>query len=171
MSGKRKANFALWFSCGHENDECKWIRKNCTPILFHFVSWSRLASGCQITTQQGRLAKLVPVKLIAANHLFWNAVFESELWHFVTFWNCKNRFSLCSLSVRASFVVRLHEYAKSGSVQLPECNLLKNERLEKLVSIKVTADYFVRRKIRGKCILAFQIWKAFLISCNALFWA
>lgn len=30
--------------------------KTCSPILFHFVSWSGLASGCQIITQQGRLA-------------------------------------------------------------------------------------------------------------------
>lgn len=30
--------------------------KTCTPILSYFVSWSRLASGCQIATQQGRLA-------------------------------------------------------------------------------------------------------------------
>lgn len=30
--------------------------KTCTPVLSYFVSRSRLASGCQITTQQGRLA-------------------------------------------------------------------------------------------------------------------
>ena len=30
--------------------------KTCSPILSYFVSWSRLASGCQIATQQGRLA-------------------------------------------------------------------------------------------------------------------
>ena len=43
MSGKRKANFALGFSWGHENDECKWIRKACTLVLSYFVSWSRQA--------------------------------------------------------------------------------------------------------------------------------
>lgn len=41
---------------------------------------------------------------------------------------------------RGSFVIRLHEYAKSGSVQLPECNLLENERLEKLVSVRLTSE-------------------------------
>lgn len=30
--------------------------KTCSPVLSYFVSRSRLASGCQITTQQGRLA-------------------------------------------------------------------------------------------------------------------
>ena len=30
--------------------------KTCTPILSYFVSLSRLANGCQITTQQGKLA-------------------------------------------------------------------------------------------------------------------
>lgn len=33
--------------------KCKRNRKD----LSYFVSWSRLASGCQITTQQGRLAE------------------------------------------------------------------------------------------------------------------
>ena len=31
--------------------------KTCSPVLSYFVSWSRLASGCQITTQQGRLTE------------------------------------------------------------------------------------------------------------------
>ena len=33
--------------------------KTCSPILFHFVSWSGLASGCQITTQQGQACRVL----------------------------------------------------------------------------------------------------------------
>lgn len=33
--------------------------KTCSPILSYFVSWSRLASGCQITTQQGQACRVL----------------------------------------------------------------------------------------------------------------
>ena len=33
--------------------------KTCSPVLSYFVSWSGLSSGCQIITQQGRLAKII----------------------------------------------------------------------------------------------------------------
>lgn len=33
--------------------------KTCSPVLSYFVSWSRLASGCQITTQQGQACRVL----------------------------------------------------------------------------------------------------------------
>lgn len=89
--------------------------KTCSPVLFHFVSWSRL---------------------------------------------------IVFFFARGSFVVRLHEYAKSGSVQLPECNLLKNERLEKLVSVKLTSGNHLFRNERTELKL---ILVAFCSESSSLF--
>jgi len=68
--------------------------------------------------------------------------------------------------VRSLFVVRLHEYAKSGSIQLPECNLLKNERLEKLMSGKPTSGDHLFRNERTKLKL---ILVAFCSESGSLF--
>ena len=151
--------------------------KTCSPVLSYFVSWSRLASGCQIITQQGRLAKLVPVKLIAANHLNLDC---DILWHFRT---AKTDF----LFVRSLFVVRswfdctntqkanlfsFHHATCSKMSDLQSwCQLDLHQRDCLLSDFWRWWTFLSAVKIGGKCILAFQIRKAFLISCNALFWA
>ena len=48
MSDKRKANFVLGFSWGHENDRYKRIRKACTLVMSYFVSWSRQACKADV---------------------------------------------------------------------------------------------------------------------------
>ena len=44
MGGKHKANFVLGFSCGHENDEYKRIRKNLYP---YFVLFCIMEQACK----------------------------------------------------------------------------------------------------------------------------
>jgi len=67
MSGKRKANFVLGFSWGHENDRYERIKK--PAPLFCLI----LCHGA------GRLARLVSVKLTSGNHLFRNERTELKL--------------------------------------------------------------------------------------------
>ena len=162
MSGKRKANFALGFSWGHENDRYKRIRKDLLPC---FVLFCVMEQACKWVSNHHPTGQ-------ACRDYNWLSMNPRP--------SSFSLFVLCSWFVRGSISRRT---ALPPMGQHHRRNLLKNERLEKLVSVRLTSeelpviwllemvDVFVRRKIRGKCILAFQIWKAFLISCNALFWA